>query len=246
MYIKKHKHLDLKLWTDTNELKKIVSEMLMSIVWSYIDNVRGLNAVDVCNSDIKDVFIYGSCANYFYTNKSDIDMCIILDFDKIFKRNPGLKNEQNFKLYYYNWAMTHKCKIYGRKIDVSFEDEKNTISPNGRYRSGPVYSVMHNRWLFKPAIISDKEYKKIEKDSRLVCKQILHDYNVVKKNGFVFKDVQKLYKDIYYAKNISHKMNLEQPITYMYVAFRKIRGMGILDKLRDKMVEIESEHFVLK
>ena len=173
-------------------------------------------------------------------------MCIIFDFDKIFEHNPGLKNEQNFKLYYYNWSMTHNCRIYSRKIDVSFEDKKNTISPNGRYRSGPVFSVMKNKWLFEPTIISDAEYKKICRDSRPVCRQILHDYKAVKKNGFVLKDAQKLYKDIYDAKNMSHKDNLEQPVTYMYVAFRKIRDLGILDELRDKMVERESEQFILK
>ena len=246
MYITKHKHLDKKLWDGTDTLNRVVSDMLMSIVWSYVDSMNNLNDIKVYNSDIKDVFIYGSCANYFYTDKSDIDMCIIFDFDKIFKRNPGLRNEQNFKLYYYNWAMTHNCRIYGRKIDVSFEDENNTISENGRYRSGPIYSVMENRWLFKPTVISDQEYKKMDKDSKLVCQQILNDYKRVKKNGFLLKESQKLYKDIYDAKNISHKMNLEQPITYMYIAFRKIRGMGILDTLRDKMVERESEQFVLK
>ena len=246
MYIKKHNNLCEKLWNKNTELKNVVSEMLMSIVWSYIDSLRCLNNIDVHNSDIKDVFIYGSSANYFYTDKSDIDMCIIFDFDKIFKRNPGLKNEQNFKLYYYNWAMTHNCRIYGHKIDVSFEDEKNTISENGRYRSGPIFSVMKNKWLFKPVIISGQEYKKMNKDSKLVCRQILHDFARVKKNGFLLQESQKLYKDIYDAKNISHKMNLEQPVTYMYIAFRKIRAMGILDKLRDKMVERESEQFVLK
>lgn len=246
MHIKKYKHLDKKIWNNADELNPAVSDMLMSIVWSFIDAIHTINDIKVYNSDVVDVFVYGSCANYFYTKKSDIDICIIFDFEKIFEHNPGLKNEQIFKLCYYNWSMTHNCRIYGRKIDVSFEDKKNTISPNGRYRSGPVFSVMQNKWLFKPAIISDTEYKKICRDSELVCRKILHDYKNVKKNGFTSKDIQKLYKDIYDAKNASHKMNLEQPITYMYVAFRKIRDMGILDKLRDKMIERESEQYILK
>ena len=246
MYIKKHKNLDKKLWNEAGELNHAVSDMLMSIVWSYIDNVRCLNGIDVYNSAVLDVFIYGSCANYFYTKKSDIDMCIIFDFDKIFARNNGIKTEQNFKLYYYNWSMTHNCRIYGRKIDISFEDKKNTISQDGRYRSGPVFSVMQNKWLFKPIDISNKEYRKINADSKSVYRQILHDYNTVKKNGFSITDAQRLYKDIYEAKNISHKMNLNQPVTYMYIAFRRIRDMGILDELRNKIVEHESEQFILK
>lgn len=246
MTITKHKNLDTKLWDKNKTLNPAVSELLMSMVWSFIDNVRSIHLIDIKNSDICDVFIYGSCANYFYTTKSDIDMCIIFDFDTIFKRNPGLNSDKDFKLYYYNWMMTHTCLIYGRKIDVSFEDKKNTISDNGRYRSGPVWSLMQHRWLFEPINISDLEFKKIVHDSKAIYNEIVSDFDTVKKNGYKLAEMQKLYHDIYASKNASHTMNLDQPVTYMYIAFRKIRDTGLIDKLRNRIIATESEKFILK
>ena len=58
--------------------------------------------------------------------------------------------------------------------------------------------------------------------------------------------MKKLYSDIYLSKNATHQAHIEQPVTYMYIAFRKIRDRGILAKLRDRMVELESKNFVLK
>lgn len=246
MNIRKHKNLDRKLWDENKSPHLPVRETLLEIVRAYIDNVRDMHHLNIRDSDIKDVFIYGSCANYFYTRKSDIDMCIVIDLQSIVGQNSNPGIEQILKMYWYNWAMAHKCLIMGRKVDVSIEDVNNTISKNGRYRSGPAYSLLKNQWLFNPVIISDTEFKNIKARARTVFKEIMHDYNVVKKNGFQMAEMQELYKNIYDSKNLSHSENLEQPVNYMYIAFRKIRDCGIIDKLRKHAIDAESKNFILK
>lgn len=246
MNIRKHKNLDKKLWDKNKSPYSPVRETLLAIVQAYVDNVRNMHHLDIRDSDIKDVFIYGSCANYFYTRKSDIDMCIVIDFKSIISQNSIADIEQILKMYWYNWAMAHNCLIMGRKIDVSIENVNNTISTNGRYRSGPVYSLLKNQWLFEPVIISDAEFKNIKKRAHLVFKKIMHDYNIVQRNGFQMADMQELYKNIYDSKNASHSENLEQPVNYMYIAFRKIRDCGIIDKLRKRAIDAESKNFILK
>ena len=218
----------------------------MLIAHSYLDSIREIQHLNIEYSDIKDVFIYGSIANYFYTKKSDIDMCIVIDFDSVAAKNPeATATPQNFKLFYYNWAMTHRCKIYERKIDVSVEDIKRSLS-TGRYRSGPCFSVMKKEWIFKPIIISDTEFKTMRTQAGQVYKKIIHDFHHIKRNGFEMADCKKLYSDIYSCKNTSHLAHLDQPVTYMYLAFREIRDRGMITKLRDRMIELESKHFVLK
>jgi hypothetical protein len=245
MKIRKHKHLEPKLWDKNNVLQKPVRDMLMRVVTSYIESTKKVSQVNLDMSDIKDAFVYGSCASYFYNNKSDIDMCIVIDPDAIAAKNEGMNVMHNLKLYYYNWAITHHCKIYGRSLDVSFEDVKKTQT-HKRYRSGPCFSIIKNEWLYQPVVISDLEFKKIQHDANLVYNQIMADYKKTKKNGFKPAEVQKLYSDIYASKNLTHEENMEQPVTYMYIAFRRIRGRGIINKLRDKIVEFESKDFVLK
>jgi len=246
MNIRKHKNLDKKLWDKNKTLHLPVRDTLLSIVWAYIDNLRNVQNINIRNSDVKDVFIYGSCANYFYTSKSDIDMCIVIDLESVLSANPGLNIEQILKMYWYNWAMSHNCLIMGREIDVSIENINNTISLDGRYRSGPAYSIIKNQWLFNPVIVSDAEFKNIKKRAKTVFKEIMHDYNTVKKNGFQLSEVQELYKNIYLSKSASHTDNLEQPVNYMYIAFRKIRYRGIIDKLRKHAIDAESKNFILK
>lgn len=246
MSIRKHKNLDKKLWNNDKVLYLPVHKTLMAIVESYIDNVRNVQKINIQDSDIKDVFIYGSCTNYFYTNKSDIDMCIVIDLASVSSQNPGVSIEQILKMYWYNWAMAHNCLIMGRKIDVSIENVNNTISINGRYRSGPAYSLMKNSWIFEPKIMSDSEFNEIKKHANIVFKEILRDYRLVRKNGFKLPEIQELYKNIYASKSASHLDNLEQPVNYMYIAFRRIRDCGIIDKLRKQAIRAESKNFILK
>ena len=246
MDIRKHKRLNPQIWDENNLLKEPVCDLLMLITRSYLDSIRELQKLDVDESDVKDVFVYGSCANYFYTRTSDIDVCILIDFESVAKKNPtAVSNAHTFKLYFYNWAMTHRCKIYGRKTDISIEDTKNFFYEN-RYRSGPCFSAMHRKWIFEPIVMSDQEFKKIKAQARYVYKQIMHDFRRVKRAGFTMADAKKLYTDIYASKNATHHAHIDQPVTYMYLAFRKIRNRGIIAKLRDRMVELESKHFVLK
>ncbi len=246
MEIRKHKKLNPQIWGKDNLLKKPVSDMIMLIMRSYLDSIRVLQHIDIDESDIRDVFVYGSSANYFYTKKSDIDICIVIDFDSVAAKNPNVAvNAQNFKLFYYNWAMTHHCKIYGRKTDVSIEKANNYFFAN-RYRSGPCWSVIKNEWTFKPIIVSDAEFKTIRSQARYVYKQMMHDFRRVRRNGMTMLDTKKMYDNIYASKNATHYANADQPITYMYIAFRKIRDRGIIAKLRDRMVELESKDFVLK
>ena len=246
MKIRKHKQLNPDIWEKNKLLKQPVSDLLMRIVSSYLESIRNIQHLDIDNSDVKDIFIYGSCVNYFYTKKSDIDMCIVIDFDSVKKKNPDATvNLRTFKLYYYNWMMTHRVKIYGRKTDISIQDPKKFFYGD-RYRSGPAFSVMKNEWIYEPVIVSDQEFRQIQKQARIVYKKIMHDFKCVKRDGFTMADTKRIYANIYASKNATHHAHVEQPVTYMYLAFRKLRDRGVLSKLRDRMIELESKEFVLK
>ena len=246
MKIRKHKNLNKKIWDNNDLLKKPVADVLMLVARSYIDSIREAQHLNIEFSDVGDVCVYGSIANYFYTKQSDIDLCIALDFDSVINKNPkAIVNEQNFRLYYYNWAMTHRCRIYGRKVDVSIKDVKKLFCGD-RYCSGPWFSVMKNEWLFKPTIISDTEFKKICSEAKDIYKQIIQEFHRVKRDGFKTYDCERLYSDIYTLKKTTTDSHTEYPVTPVYIAFRKLRHRGIMAKLRDQMVAAESKPFILK
>lgn len=87
--------------------------------------------MNIDDSDIKEFFVYGSCANYFYNKKSDIDVCIVIDTDSVAAKNPGMNVLHNFKLYFYNWAITHRCRIYGRGLINILRDKIVELESHG-------------------------------------------------------------------------------------------------------------------
>lgn len=245
MKIKLHKHLDTKIWNKNDTIRKDVSDMLLSIAWAFIDYVRNEYDMDIRNNDIHDIIVFGSITQLFYDKKSDIDMTIVLNLERLEKQFPGLDITKWFKLYYYDWAMIHICKIYGHKIDLSIQDTREPVIKD-RYRPGANYSLIHQKWVFKPRALSHKEIKETELLANKVYKQIFHDYKIVKKNGFKLEECEKLYQNILASKNSEIMMLPDKSITPTYMAFRQFKHNGYIKKLRTKAVKKETAKYVLK
>lgn len=245
MKIKLHKHLDKKIWDKDNNVRPIVNDMLLSIAWAYIDYVRNEYDLPIKNSDVKDIFIFGSITQLFYDKQSDIDMCVVLNFENMESKFPGLDIAKQLKLYYYDWAMIHICKIYGRRIDLNFQDEK-IPEYNGRYRTGSIYSLMNNNWVYKPSVLSAKELKDLEKQSNDVYNKILHDYKIIKKNGFILDEIKKFYNNIIASKKYGLAQNPDCVLNPVYIAIRQFKHNGYIKKLRKIAIKKETDKYVLK
>lgn len=245
MKIKLHKHLDKKIWDENNNVRPIVHDMLLSIAWAYIDYVRNEYDLPIKNSDVKDIFIFGSITQLFYNKQSDIDMCVVLNFENMESKFPGLDIAKQLKLYYYDWAMIHICKIYGRGIDLNFQDEK-TPEFNGRYRRGPIYSLLKNEWILKTIIFSKQELADMEKQASTIYKHILHDYKIIKKNGFILNEIKQFYNNIIASKRHSLENNNERVLNPVYVAIRQFKHNGYIKKLREIAIKKETDKYVLK
>lgn len=245
MKIRLHKNLDRKIWDKNEQINPNVSDMLLSIAWAYIDYVRNEYDMPIRNCDIKDIFVFGSTTQLFHDRKSDMDVCIVLDIDYVKQKFPNLDIETQLKLYFYDWAMVHVCKIYGHKIDLNFQNEK-TPEYNGRYRRGPIYSLLNKEWILKPIALSKDELKKLERQATIIYKKIIHDYNIVKKNGFKLNEIKQLYSNIQASKKYSLANNCEQIMTPTYMAIWQVKHKGYIKKLRDKAIKKETEKYVLK
>ena len=65
MKIKLHKNLDQKIWDKNDNLHPDVSDMLLSIAWAYIDYIRNEYSINIKNSDIQDILVFGSITQLF-------------------------------------------------------------------------------------------------------------------------------------------------------------------------------------
>jgi hypothetical protein len=131
---------------------------------------------------IHDIVLTGSLANYNWSNFSDVDLHILIDFEEIVD---GKSNSESLKTIFKEffdakkniWNETHDIKIKGYDVELYVQDV------NEEHVSSGVYSILHDKWVVEPeqneAKIDDRkilekgeEYaKKIDKLIKLSTKK---------------------------------------------------------------------------
>lgn len=129
-----HENLNPKLFND-NVLRKDVRLVLLKGALAFVE------FLDVPGIMVEDVIFTGSNAAYNYTPYSDLDVHIIVDFDK--NMCPELA-ENFFNTKKSLWNQTHNAKVRGYDVEMYVEDTKNPVTANG------VYSLLDDKWVHHP------------------------------------------------------------------------------------------------
>ena len=207
--VKFHSKLNPKLWVG-NRLKLRVRSALLEIAKDFIAYL-GISKLEV-----KDVTISGSNSAYSYTDHSDIDLHILIDFSKLdddevyrelFNAKKALYNDYN------------KITIYGIEVECYVQDSNEPAVTLGEF------SVMHNRWIKLPskrrANLNQTSTKlKFQKLRELVLHAIKSNNNTM-----VNELIRKIQK--YRQSGLSRGGEFSPE----NLAFKLVRNMGLLDKL---------------
>ena len=208
--MKFHTELNPKLWTEDNELKSEVRDKLLEIANAFIE------FLEIPENAIKDIRLTGSSANYNYTKYSDIDVHLIVDYEKVHKDCPIVQG--------YLWAFKtlfnneHDISIYDIPVEVYTEDVREPGISNG------IYSLKDDEWLSIP--------EKIEIDV---------DDNAVKKKHNEFAEAIDKIDDSEKAANLLLKiynmrkagLSEEGEFSVENLAFKQLRNEKLIDKLWD-------------
>ena len=130
-----HEELNPKLW-DGLELKTDVKEKLNEIAEAFKEYL------DIPEDAILDERITGSSASYNYTEYSDLDLHLIIDYEKVHEDCPLV--EGYLWSYKSQFNANHDISIYGVPVELYAEDSNQEAISNG------VYSLMEDRWLKEP------------------------------------------------------------------------------------------------
>ena len=133
--MKFHEQLNKKLWNGL-ELKPDVKEKLNEIAEAFKEYL------DIPEDAILDIRITGSSASYNYTEYSDLDLHLIIDYEKVHEDCPLV--EGYLWSYKSQFNANHDISIYGVPVELYAEDSKQEAISNG------VYSLMEDRWLKEP------------------------------------------------------------------------------------------------
>ena len=136
-------NLNPKIWVINSKMPKPkmvpkVRETLLEIANDFIE------FLDV-NIVVTDIVMTGSLANFNWSNYSDVDIHIIVDFNQ-FSENVKPLYEELFYLKKSLYANKHDIKIFGYDVELYVEDENQDRD----VKNNAIYSILYDEWVNIP------------------------------------------------------------------------------------------------
>jgi hypothetical protein len=207
-----------------------VRKKLLSISNSFMDYL----GVDFF---VHDIVLTGSLASYGWSEYSDLDLHIILDFDET-SHNKELLT-QFFDAKKDSWGNTHKLKIKNFDIEIYVQDTKEEHISSG------VYSILNNEWINVPEPTNvNIDEKKIISKSYEYMKNIDDLIERHKSGDNIKESLIRLYKKL---KNF-RKCGLKEDGEYSYenLTFKFLRRNGYIKKLLKLKITITDKDLSIK
>ncbi len=125
-----------------------------------------VKVLEVHDPTVKDIVLTGSMANYNWTDTSDIDLHILIDFSKIEAEDDLLAD------YFYDtasiWNEHHEIMMHGHPVEVYIQSHTSKF-PDG----AGVYSLQRNTWIkMPPRMVSDPPEETVKLKADMLRRRI--------------------------------------------------------------------------
>lgn len=205
-----------------------VAEKLMSIARDFYDFLQ----LDWVGDILFDVQLVGSLASYNWSeNYSDIDLHIVIPFDKITENRDLLDNDFWALKTVYNYE--HKLHIKGFEVEVYVQDVNEEIESNG------IFSVMRQTWIKKPVKTDVKiDRRKVQNIVAGFEKMVGEALSQYRQGNYdealkITTKVQDKFKELRdYGLSHGGEFSIQN------VAFKAMRRNGLIDKVNNLDKEI--------
>jgi len=157
--------LNREIW-ENSQMSSEVRERLVEIAEEFIEKL------DLPNLQIKDIILTGSLANYNWSEYSDLDVHIVVDFKDV-AEDEGLVKKY-FDSVRANWNRSHDIKVKGYEVELYVQDDDEAHASTG------IYSLIADQWVTKP----EKKEGPIDK------------INIFKKARHITRDIEKVEKHV--------------------------------------------------
>jgi hypothetical protein len=216
-----------KFWDEDDKLSTSVKSALMIIAEEFL----GFLGID--NIQYDDIRFTGSLANLVYHPASDIDLHIVVDYDKINEYKDVLRELFSAKAAL--WNQKHDIKIRGHEVEIYVEDISEPHHSTG------VYSILNDAWISFP---SDRA---AIYDMAALTKKV---YRYRRKIEFLLRrkhpthsQVNRLIKKIKSMRSTGLKK--DGPASIENLTFKALRRAGLLDDLFDLKNRLYDEKFTI-
>lgn len=130
------KGLNPSLWAADYSLRPEIRESLLQIAFDFCQQHV------IPEEAIEDTILTGSMANFNWSDHSDIDLHVVVDFSKVDENHELLSDY--YRLAKSMWNSTHDVKICDHEVEVYIQDSEETHHSTG------IYSVQFGEWLTEP------------------------------------------------------------------------------------------------
>lgn len=223
-----HDTLNKNIWNDDMTLRSDVESKLYDIIDEFVEDSNFLTIDDIITANI-----VGSNASYNYTDNSDLDLHLVVDFS-------SLSDDEKFVGY----ASDGERIIFNRRYDIDIngvnaeiyvEDIKSLPVSNG------IYDLFKGEWVKRPIKLNPP--KTNNKLYSSIYSKKYDDAMGLLDSADTSKDIQKFINQLYVDRRNSLAKDGEAGIENQ--VFKDIRNCGLLDKLKDKYYELRSQELSL-
>ena len=219
-----HNELSKKIWEDNEIMRPDVRKALENIANEFLDYLK----IDV---DVEDITFTGSYANYNYTPYSDIDLHIVVDFDKISSDEDLVEGFMNAKKSY--WNDRYDITVNGIEVEIYPQDSSEEHVSSG------VYSIDQEKWIVKPEKFQkEPNLKSANKKFQMLKREIS---SAIESEDL--KSIERLLKKLRDMRKSALKKSGEMSVEN--IAYKMLRSEDLIQKLYDSKFNLYGDSISL-
>ena len=226
--IEYHKSLNPQIWLN-NHLKSNIRKNLLNLGKYYFKSLELDSKVK-----LKDIIFTGSLANYNYTDSSDIDLHIVIDYKDV-------SDDVDFVMNYFlqkraAWEVSNDVMIGSYPVEIYVQDiNEQTVGKSA------MYSIIDNKWIKKP------KYKLPEVDRHLVTQKVNKYLDIFNKISMMKDSLKKMDNYNKVLKKIKKERGeatqTEGEFSVNNLVFKVLRNKKVFDIIKDNKKEIVNNVF---
>jgi len=212
--------LEPQFWRD-NKLDPEINERLVDVARDFIDNLP----IDITIDDIR---LTGSLANYNWSEYSDIDLHLVVDYSKLGDDEELVKSF--FDAHRMRWNDKHDIRIHGFEVEIYVENAGE------EHKSSGIYSLLKDEWIIEPDQVAvEIDYQTAKKKSD----DYMNQTKMIVKMIHTDEDYERALRSIERIKEKIRTMrkagltSKSQEYSPENIAFKILRRENILRKLSD-------------
>lgn len=215
------KELNPSFWKD-DKFDPQIREKLLKIAKDFYEALK-------LTAPIKDIQLTGSLANYNWTDKSDLDVHVLIDFNDVDDNVELVKKALDGMRFI--WNLRHNIKIKGFDVELYVQDIHEPHTASG------LFSLLNNEWIRIPKYSPpDIDYKDVDKKYQGIVSDILEMENLMATADFssfteeeLYNHAQKLKKKIMDMRK--EGLAREGEFSVENLVFKKLRNEGYIEKI---------------